>query len=91
MRPQLLIGAVLSISGSFAIGAQPAALTGMPSTDYSTHTLVLHIQDYGNLRLEMGEVGQKRILTQFVHEDMIRRYLENYREVMDAWQALDPN
>ena len=39
----------------------------------------------------MGEVGQKRILTQFVHEDMIRRYLENYREVMDAWQALDSN
>ena len=54
MRPQLLIGAVLSISGSFAIGVQPAALTGMPSTDYSTHTLVLHIQDYGNTRLEMG-------------------------------------
>lgn len=54
MRPQLLIGAVLSISGSFAIGAQCAALTGFPSTDYSTHTLVLHIQDYGNLRLEMG-------------------------------------
>ena len=26
----------------------------MPSTDYSTHTLVLHIQDYGNTRLEMG-------------------------------------
>ena len=54
MRPQLLIGAVLTISGSFAIGVQPAALTGMPSTDYSTHTLVLHIQDYGNTRLEMG-------------------------------------
>lgn len=54
MVPQLLIGAVLSISGSFAIGAQCAALTGMPSTDYSTHTLVLHIQDYGYLRLEMG-------------------------------------
>lgn len=54
MVPQLLIGAVLSISGSFAIGAQNAALTGMPSTDYSTHTLVLHIQDYGYLRLEMG-------------------------------------
>ena len=54
MVPQLLIGAVLSISGSFAIGAQCSALTGMPSTDYSTHTLVLHIQDYGYLRLEMG-------------------------------------
>lgn len=54
MGPQLLIGAVLSISGSFAIGSQNAALTGMPSTDYSTHTLLLHILDYGNLRLEMG-------------------------------------
>ena len=54
MRPQLLIGAVLSVSGAFAVGAQNAVLTGMPSTDYSTHTLVLHIQDYGNTRLEMG-------------------------------------
>lgn len=54
MGPQLLIGAVLSISGSFAIGSQCAALTGFPSTDYSTHTLVLHIQDYGSNRLEMG-------------------------------------
>ena len=54
MSPQLLIGAVLSISGSFAIGSQCAALTGFPSTDYSTHTMVLHIQDYGSNRLEMG-------------------------------------
>lgn len=54
MAPQLLIGAVLTISGSFAIGAQCSALTGFPSTDYSTHTLVLHIQDYSNNRLEMG-------------------------------------
>ncbi len=54
MRPQLLIGAILSISNSFAIGAQNAALTGNPSTDYSTHTLLLHIQDYGNARMEMG-------------------------------------
>lgn len=54
MLPQLLIGAVLTISGSFAIGAQCSALTGFPSTDYSTHTLVLHIQDYSATRLEMG-------------------------------------
>ena len=54
MSPQLLIGAVLTISGSFAIGAQCSALTGFPSTDYSTHTLVLHIQDYSANRLEMG-------------------------------------
>ena len=48
------VGAVLTISGSFAIGAQCSALTGFPSTDYSTHTLVLHIQDYSATRLEMG-------------------------------------
>lgn len=62
MRPQLLIGAVLSISGAFAIGPQCSALTGMPSTDYSTHTLVLHIQDYGNLRLEMGYASASAVV-----------------------------
>lgn len=54
MVPQLLIGAVLTISSSFAVGSVPAALTGNPSTDYSTHTLLLHIEDYGNTRLELG-------------------------------------
>jgi len=44
----------IGLLGSFAIGAQNAALTGNPSTDYSTHTLLLHIQDYGSMRLEMG-------------------------------------
>ena len=33
MGPQLLIGAVLSISSAFSVGAVPAALTGNPSTD----------------------------------------------------------
>lgn len=54
MKPQLLLGAVFSISGAFSIGAQNAALTGFPSTDYSTHTILLHIQDYGYTRYEMG-------------------------------------
>lgn len=54
MVPQLLIGAVLSISGAFAVGYQCSALTGFPSTDYSTHTLVLHILDFGYNRFEMG-------------------------------------
>ena len=29
-------------------------LTGFPSTDYSVHTIVLHIMDYGMMRYEMG-------------------------------------
>lgn len=54
MVPQLLIGAVLSISGAFAIGYQNAQLTGNPSTDYSTHTILLHMTDHGYTRFEMG-------------------------------------
>lgn len=54
MTPQLLLGAVLAISGAFAVGYQNAALTGFPSTDYSTHTILLHMLDYGNTRFEIG-------------------------------------
>ena len=54
MVPQLLFGAVMSISTSFAVGYQSMALTGFPSTEYSTHTIVLHIFDFGFIRFEMG-------------------------------------
>ena len=54
MGPQLLFSAVPSISGAFAIGAQCSALTGNPSTNYSTHTILLHMTDYGTTRFEMG-------------------------------------
>ncbi len=52
--PQLMFGAVTSISGAFATGAVSSALTGNPSTEYSTHTILLHISDYGHTRYEMG-------------------------------------
>lgn len=52
--PQLLFGAVMSISGAFAVGYQNMQLTGFPSTEYSTHTILLHIMDYGTIRYEMG-------------------------------------
>lgn len=54
LKPQLLLGAVFTISGAFAIGTQASALTGMPSTDYSTHTILLHILDVGFTKNEMG-------------------------------------
>ena len=54
MAPQLLFGAVMSISSAFAVGNQCTALTGFPSTNYSTHTLLLHMIDYGTTRFEMG-------------------------------------
>ncbi len=54
MKPQLLFGAVMQISGSFTVGTVMSSLTGNPSTDYATHTIMLHINDYGNTRYEMG-------------------------------------
>ena len=52
--PQLIFSAVMTISSSFAIGGSISGLTGFPSTEYSTHTLVLHMTDYATVRFEMG-------------------------------------
>ncbi len=54
MGPQLLFGAVMQISTSFAVGYECMNLTGFPSTEYATHTLVLQILDFGQKRMEMG-------------------------------------
>ena len=54
MKPQLLFGAVMQISSSFAVGAVGEALCGNPSTDYATHTIINHVHDYGGVRYELG-------------------------------------
>lgn len=54
MKPQLLFGAVMQISSSFAVGAVCATLCGNPSVDYATHTIINHIDDYGGVRYELG-------------------------------------
>ena len=54
MGPQLLFGAVTAISSAFSVGNVNRMLTGFPSTDYSTHTILLHIIDYADNRYELG-------------------------------------
>lgn len=54
MKPQLLFGAVMQISSSFAVGAVSATLCGNPSIDYAAHTIINHIDDYGGARYELG-------------------------------------
>lgn len=54
MKPQLMFGAVLSITASFGIGDIINNLVGFPSKEYVAHTIVLHLQDYGSIRYEMG-------------------------------------
>ncbi|NLK74270.1 MAG: sugar ABC transporter permease [Clostridiales bacterium] len=54
MKPQLVFGAVISITGAFNIGSIITGLAGNPSVDYSAHTVMQHLQDYGTTRFEMG-------------------------------------
>ena len=46
MRPQMMFGAVLSITNSFGFGAVVDALCGFPSVDYAAHTIMHHLNDY---------------------------------------------
>jgi multiple sugar transport system permease protein len=54
MMPQLMFGAVMSITGAFSTGAIVTALCGLPSNSYAAHTIVNHLEDYGAVRFEMG-------------------------------------
>lgn len=54
LRPQMMFGAVMSITSSFASGAVTTALCGSPSTDYGAHTIINHLTDYGTTRFDMG-------------------------------------
>ena len=54
MRPQLMFGAVLSITQSFNFGSIVTALCGFPSVDYAAHTIMHHLDDYGGQRYEVG-------------------------------------
>lgn len=54
MKPQLMFGAIMSITGAFGVGGTITGLFGFPSTDYAVHTLMHHLEDYGTERFEMG-------------------------------------
>ena len=54
MRPQLMFGAIMSITSSFGFGGVVTALCGFPSVDYAAHTIMHHLDDYGGQRFEIG-------------------------------------
>ncbi len=54
IKPQLMFGAVMSITSSFGFGGVVTALCGFPSVDYAAHTIVHHLEDYGSQRFEIG-------------------------------------
>lgn len=54
MRPQLLFGAVMQITTSFAVADIVTALAGLPTVNYAGDTIVTHLMDIGWIRFEMG-------------------------------------
>ena len=54
MKSILLFSSVMQIQASFSASAVMTALTGNPSVEYSTHTIVSHLTDVGTVRFEMG-------------------------------------
>nr|WP_246183223.1 sugar ABC transporter permease [Paenibacillus methanolicus] len=54
MRPQLMFGAVMQITSSFAVADVATNMVGFPSPQYAAHTIVTHLNDYGSIRFEMG-------------------------------------
>lgn len=55
MKPQLLFGAVIQITQSFAVADISLQLAGNPSVNYAGATIVTHLMDFGSgIRYEMG-------------------------------------
>lgn len=54
MKPQLMFGAVMQITQSFAVADISINLAGNPSVNYAGATIVTHLLDYGSTRLDMG-------------------------------------
>ena len=54
MKSQLLFGAVMQITSSLSVAAVSINIAGFPSIEYAGHTIITHLMDFGNLRMEMG-------------------------------------
>ena len=80
LKPQLLFGAVMSITGAFTVGNVGASLCGNPSTEYAVHTLVNHMTDYASVKYEFGyacAIATLLFLAMIGCNELIKRLLRN--------------
>jgi len=80
MKPQLLFGAVMQITTAFSISAVSTELAGFPSFEYAAHTILIHLQDFGSIRMEMGYASAiatvlffMMVLTNLLVQKLLRR------------------
>ena len=80
MRPQLMFGAVISITQAFTVSQHAIALAGFPSTDYAARTVVTHLIDYGNVRFEMGyacTIATVLFVVMLITQRLVQKWLRN--------------
>ena len=80
LKPQLMFGAVMSITGAFTVGNVGAMLCGNPSTEYAIHTLVNHMTDYATVKYEFGyacAIATLLFLAMIVCNELIKLLLKN--------------
>ena len=54
IKPQLMFGAVMSISSAFTVGDIGKELCGFPSAGYAVDTMMNRLDDFGSIKYEMG-------------------------------------
>ena len=54
MKSILLFSAVMQVQATFSISSIATTLTGFPSVNHSTETILTHITDVGTVRFDMG-------------------------------------
>ncbi|MCL2404596.1 MAG: sugar ABC transporter permease [Defluviitaleaceae bacterium] len=80
MKPQLLFGAVMQITIAFSISDISMELAGFPSFEYAAHTILVHLHDFGSIRMEMGYASAiatilffMMVLTNLLVQKLLRR------------------
>ena len=54
MKSILLFSAVMQVQSTFSISSVATTLTGFPSVNHSTETILTHITDVGTVRFDMA-------------------------------------
>jgi multiple sugar transport system permease protein len=83
MKPQLMFGAVMQITQSFAVADISINLAGNPSVNYAGATVVTHLLDYGSTRLDMGyasAIATLLFLLMVITNKLVQRVLRRVGE-----------
>lgn len=82
MAPQLLFGAVMSISSAFSVGGVIQALSGYPTTNYAADTICTYMTDVAQTRFEMGYACSMAVLLlamMLLANQLMRNALSKYK------------